>query len=891
MTIVSPSGKEYEWSKETPPTPADIQALVNHERGASAPIQELVGGTEKDMAAQRARNLQSELGLAEPVDPSGRVSNEYRFMMGAAPTADERKALLDTEFGEGGHIPISNNRALVRVSDGKGGLKWVVDDPVGLDAGDFVQLLPKAPEVAVGALTAMSNLPGPQGVAAKALVASGAAALASNIIGGITDAAYRLNAGTPVDVPEILKRRGIGGAVETIAGAALPLGISKVAQGAMNRKAIVQSVKAFMEEGDAAKKALMKAGINAPTVGHVPDAIRAASPTNMSTQQAGEEIANVLNRVDDQIRSASNRLLNRAGIDVAKRGEQALVAATAAPVSIEKTGIAAVGGVKQTFQGAQKAIDALYEKANKEIAEAGAASGSGPYIIELGETNKVVQDMLKNRLRADTGEPIKLGTALINQLQEINKATGVTQRLSAVRNLRTQLASHFKGAGVFEGMDEGAAKRLYGALSKDIDDSVASLTGPGAQALRDANTAYKAMIAPVEANSLLSKTADGAWQNGEEMVAAYAKGGANDWLALRAVMPPKTYAEFRRAAADKLMGGDPVIINGREFADFAGLANRLRSVGPEVKNEIFGNKTVWEGLQRIGREQEFIAAKQGLFSRPQLASKDQLVETADIMRAGGFDKANSFLSRAMKAQEARTNSLHGALLSQARAGNFSQVAKNPDAMFDALLSGKYSPNYVKGIMSKMPADLREQVSRAAMQHAFENTKNVAQSTISGRLGTHDATQMATYLMGTPEKRMAARALLGNERFDLIENWAKLSLKTQVEMAQNSKFAHKAGRLLSVLPYGKLLMARAGQEAIESAAGRRLISGINPETSVLFAEARQAGLARDRTIIGNTILQKAAASPLYKDYTDMMSQFTPEQQGAIDAFLVSGGGKD
>jgi hypothetical protein len=875
------TGRTIRVEGDSAPTEAEAAELFS----SSAP--EMVAGNEPQMAGQRARNLQSELGLEEPVDPQGRAPNAYRFFMGAAPTADERRALLDSQFGVDGHIALGDKRALVRVSDNKGGRKWVVDDPVGLDAGDFAQVLPKAPEIAVGALTAMANIPGPQGMAAKALVASGAAALTSNIVGAITDATFRLNQGTPVDVPEIVKRRGLSGAVETAAGVVLPLGLSKIAQGGLNRKAIVSSVKAFMEEGNDAKRALLKAGVNAPTVGHVPDAIRAMHPTNMTSQQAGEQIASVLNKTDEAIRNGSARMVGKAGADVAARGEAMMAGATAAPITSEMAGKATIGGVKQHFQKAQEAVDMLYETANKEIAAAGKASGEGSFIIALPETEKAVKDMLANRLRADTGEPIKLGTALVSQLQEISKATGATQKLAAVRNLRSQLASHFRGGGIFEGMDEGAAKKLYGTLSQDIDNSVSALTGPGAQALRDANAAYKALVAPVEANTLLAKTADGAWQNGDDLVEAFTKGGANDWAAIKTVMPAQTYAQFRRAVADKLMGGNPVVIGGREYSDFVGLGRRLRDIGPEVKNEIFGSQKVWDGLQRLGREQEFIAAKQGIFSRPQMPTKDQLVEVADVMRAEGFDKANGFLSKAMKAQEARTNSLYGALVSQAKAGNFTQVAKNPDAMFDALLSGKYGPDYVKGIVKKMPPEVREQVSRAAMQHSFENAKTVAQSTISGRLGTYDTDKMAMTILGSPEKRQAARALLGDERFNLIENWAKLSLKTQVEMAQKGKFAHKVGRLLSVLPYGKLLMARAGQEAIETAAGKRLISGINPETAVLFAEARQTALARDRTVLGNVLLQKAASSPLYKDYSDMMGQFTPEQQNAVDAFLLGG----
>lgn len=192
----------------TPAASAQTQPMAGQRDPSTIP--ELVAGDEQQMAQQRARNVQQQLGLAEPVSPTETVSLANRFVAGFAPTAPEKKAYYESEYGKDSFIPLSSNRALVRIPDKADGFKWVVDDPKGLDAGDMAEIASRGPEITAGVVSTMARTPGTAGGVAKLAQVSGVSALASNVFGALQDAAFRGLTGQPINAPEILGRRQRG---------------------------------------------------------------------------------------------------------------------------------------------------------------------------------------------------------------------------------------------------------------------------------------------------------------------------------------------------------------------------------------------------------------------------------------------------------------------------------------------------------------------------------------------------------------------------------------------------------------------------------------------------------------------------------------------------------
>jgi len=833
-----------------------------------------------------ARNLQGEMGWTDPVNPSSSMDVGGRIALRAAPTEEERSSYLNTEYGQGNWVQAANNRFFVKQDDGKGGKEWVVSDPKGLDVGDVMEFAGRVPEVVAGFLASASMIPGPGGAVMKALKVSGAGALAGNLMGAAQDAVYRAATDTPIKPMEIVQRRGIGGTLETLAGMALPYGVKAIASTKLAREGAKRTYKAFIAAGDEAKATLKNLGYNPARASEVAPEMLSRNASNLSSEQAGNKIGEILTEFDNATNKEATRYLGKAAGSVENRANSLLLNGTSPTVLDSPTaGKATLGAVKVHFDNAMETAKKLYADAEMTIAS---ASGGSKQIIELKETGRLVKKLLSDPLVDDEGKVIPLAEPLRRELLKLQEAAGTKQGLDATRNVRSMLSDQFKNGGMFEGMDSATAKRLYGSLSEDMDNSIASYTGAGADQLRKANAYYRGMVQPVEANTLLSKAVNGGFENPEDLVNSFASAGTNDWAAIKTVMPKNTYNQFRRAVANTLIDGEQVMIAGKPYNNVASLGQRITSIKDDaIRDEIFGKRTVWQGLQRLGREQEFIAAKQGVFSNAGKVPPDALRQTVEIMQAQGFDASNKFLGRVVAAQEARANSLGSSLASQVKNGSTEMAAKDPVALLDHLMSGKYNKD-VTSVMSKLDEPTRRNISRAAFARVFEKAMDTTKS-IAGNpeFASYDVGAVRDMVLGSPAQRKALSEILGNEKYALARSWAEYSTKINMEYARGGRIAHTAARLISVLPYGKLLAARLGTEAIETAAGKRVMAGIDPMAAVNFAQARMFGSHGLKTVAANNVIQSAMRHPLYRDYSDMMDQFSPEQQNAIDAFLLGG----
>jgi len=846
---------------------------------------ELVAGTPEQQSAARAVNFQRQMGFTDPVDLNAGLDMGGRMMLRAAPTGEEKNVYLNTEYGEGNWTHASNDKFFVKINDGKGGKKWVLNDPKGLDIGDVVEFIPKVPEFIAGFVTAAANSPTAAGGMFRLAKASGASALSSEIAGALVDIGFRFAVDKPINLPEIATRRGKNVAAGTAAGVALPKFIQAVGNKITETGGAKGVLRALTAEGQDAKRALTGMGYNPQMSSELAPEILARNRSELTAVEAGDAVGRILTQFDNRANETATKLLGGAARSVDNRAEELLLqTARATPKTQTEVGLGVSGGVKAFYNNAMQTAEDLYTQANNTIAAA--SGGRGAAIIRLPQTDALIKDMLGDRLVDASGLPIKSGAPLVNTLMQTLQATGTAQKLQAVRNLRTQLSQQMNGAAIFEGMDAGTAKRLRNIISKDMETSISNYTGVGAREMQQADKYYRTTIQSMDDSGVVGKIVGDKVQYPSDVVDMMSEGKLADWVAMSRNMPPNNYSELKRSVITKWIGGEDVMIAGQPYRDVISLGTKLRSVLPEVKNEIFGNPTVWRGLERIAKEQEFIAAKQGIFSKAGAISPDALRQAAADMRASGFDVANANLRRSMAVQEQRINSLHGSLVSQVKNGNFVEATKDPVALMDGLMSGKYRANYVGQILNGMPPELKDNVSKAAFTRIFDKSRISAESAINNPRGvTYNATTVADSILGTPEQRAALQALLGNERYATARNWVTYTLQMEREMQRKGVIARTAGRLLSVLPYPKLAAARLGSEVIETAAGKRVFAGINPQSAVLFAESRLLSNNPIKTAAANVIIQRATSNALYEDYQEMMSPLSMEQRNAMDAFML------
>lgn len=875
-----------------PTEPAQAQPMAQQApagQSQSRFVPEIVAGNEQQMAQQRARNIQGQLGLANPVSTTETVPLLTRFKAGFAPTAQERQAYFETEYGKGSFIPLSSNRALIRIPDKESQFKWVVDDPKGLDAGDLAEIASKGPEIAAGFVSTLSKTPGTAGGIAKLAQVSGVSALGSNVYGAVQDAVFRGLTGQAINPAEIASRRAKGTVLETMLGVAAPKAVEKVVQVARSRSELSKNVAAFIDEGNAAKQALQKS-YNPSSSAELADAIRSSNPAKLSASEAGDILAESLTQTDRVLRDKSVGMAQKAATSLEAKAMARIDQATSA-IALEpgQAGMAAIGGAKQKFIDAKQATDMLYEEALGEIGSTAKWLGTGNRFVSLDNTKKVIRDAAKLFPSTVSGEQSALLAPFRTTVVGLQDIVGAKQDLGSARQLRSQIGAVISGAksDLFPGLNIGQAKQIYKSLSQDIDNSVAKLTGNGAAKLRVANNAYKDMIEPIEASEFIGKLVNDGFSNPEDVVKILSRGGTADWAAAKAVIPPNTFNQLKRSVVNELMGTAKVKIGNAEISDIGKLAQSLNSIDGSVKNMLFNGSNRWQFIEQVGKQVNSMKNMNGIFMDDALPAIGALNEAMSIAEREGINKANSYYKNALKFAAERRSNLTSSLVSQINNGNVVHVAERPAELFEGLvLSGKYRPEYVKSVMSKLPVEQQKNIADTAFQTLFDKARILSQSTVESGKNTYSFDQMLNNVFRNKQQAKAVEAVIGKDRLEVIKNWTKYEMANSILQAKASQQGRRVTGLIGRLPYKNLAMAGFASYALEQASGRAFLSKTNPSNVALFSDARLLQLAPRKTSAGISIIQKAMEKPEYGDYLQMMGDFNQEQQAAIDDYLLN-----
>lgn len=902
----STTGRKMLVDGDSPPTeqeaielfasqPGQSQIATTEQKARFQP--ELVAGTEEQMRQQSARNMQGEMGFSDPISTTRSLPFGIRTVAGFAPTAEERKAALEMEYGAGSFVPISSNRALVRIPDRKGGHEWVIDDPVGLDAKDVTELIPMLPSMITGTAAAIAAVPGPAGTTAKIAQASGASALVAGITGAVQDTIYRSLVGTPVDPEEIIKRRGMGATMEALAGFVLPVVGGKMMQSYKAGRSAKKFLDQFDTVADESSDALKAAGVNVRTGGDIGDAIRSLNPADASAAELGDAISAIVTKSDDAMRENVLLQSGRALSDADRRAQAIIGASTAPTLAMPAdVGLAAIGAAKQRITDNQKVVDGMYKSAYDEIATSAGASGAGRFFVKLSETkdtvNKLMGNVMRSAKQGSSGveyEPSGAFAPLLTQLKQIEEAATATQQLDAVRQARTMIGERIRGnGGIFGNLNDSSAKQIYAALSKDIDDSIGAFSGTGSEALKQANAAYKSMIGVVEESPFIDKLVNDGFANPEEVVRGLVGGGTKDWAAAKAILPPNTYAAVRRGVVGEMMGqgkGNKLVEFGREVLDIPTLNKQLSNMDAAIKNEIFGGEAPWRSLEKIGKEYDFAISRGGMFSKATLPSLAEIQGAVDIARREGSDSANKYIGKAIAAASARRNGMAQAFLSQARNGNLSQITQDPERFLRAVVfNGEVRPDQIRSVIKKLPADTRSKMANVAMQEIFENAREVSDSLVL-KSGSYDINKMVNQVFGDRRRMEVLTDIMGTGRMDMLKNWARYEVSTAAQSGRKSVSSKRVSGLIATAPYQNLFAARAASMALETASGSHLIGALTHDKAKLFMETRRVMRKPAKTAAQIAVMQSAMNTNGFSDYTDMMSGFTSEQQDAIDSYLV------
>lgn len=866
---------------------------------------EIVSGTPEQMAAARARNLQVELGLEQPVVPPSEQTTTLgsRAIKSFAPNQKDVERFYDIEYGQGNWVHLGDNRYLVKTgSPDSPNIKdrWVVDNPAGLDAGDVAALAGQTPQLIAGATSALAMTPGPAGNLAKLAKLSGASAAASQLTGAVQDVLFRFATDQNIDPSEIAARRAPQLAAEFAGGVMLPVVAGKVAEKAASRSAIAKEYKAIEAEGRQAVKTLQQAGINPVNSAELGQAIR-ESTTNPAAQRAkavGDYIANAVSDADRQIRATTQKALGRASQAIDAQAMQVIDAA-APQINLQPSEIvsASLAGASKRIIDDRTNLQTVFDAAMNEIDAAAKQSGAGKFFVSLNNTKKAIADLKSTPLRGidpATGELAQIDTTptIRGIVADLEQAAGTTQQLQAVRNIRSRLGEFIGGkADLFPGLDVGAAKKLYGALSQDMDSSISKLTGKGGDLMRQYNSEYKKLAELAETNKFGADIVSGNFNNPSDFVDVLMQGKKTDWDVAQQLIPPKTFNQVRRVVLDTMIGDSAKKVAGQDVINVAGLVRRMDSMKDAgVRDQLFGGPNGVNALRRFAERQDALQRVGGLFTRPSLPTMDEFDEAIGIAQQAGLDQANKYFDQAVSLAKSRRNGLAESLLSLSRNGNYTFSARNPEEVLDAVIfNNEIRPAYIQNFLNRMPAQQRADLGDMAFQRIFENSRNAVASGVKGNRERYDVDSIVKNVFGSKERVDAMRDLIGQKRMDMLEAWVAYDTKLNLDLSKRGLNTQRAANLVATAPYPNLFAARATSMALESIAGMNFIKKANPANIAAFPQARAALMLPTKTNADIAIIQQAinmGGRDLFNDYNTMMDELNDDQQAAVNKYLFN-----
>jgi len=884
----------------------------------------VVPKTPEEMAGATARNLQLKMGLKDPVSDAG-IDLGTRVVSGFAPTKEDKEAYYNLRFGENKWINLGGDRYLVNITDKNGNSKWTVDNPAGLDVGDVAALASNVPQLISATTAALELTPTPAGRLAQLAKVSGLSAAASQLTGAVQDVLFRFGTGQEIRPSEIAERRIPQAAAEFAGGVLIPAVGGKVLTNMAERSAINRYYKGIEKAGTEAEERLRAAGITPATSTEIGQAILEANPVRRSASSVGDKIAEFVTQQDKAIRQKTeDAFQTMTGQNSAEFSNILNKVAAPSDLTALETGKIVQTAAMDIYGTATKATRDLYDAGYAAVEDALAKSGQTGYrktnFVDLSNTRNFLKSFNREysltRVTPETKtvvpgkrvgfsaepdstvvtpesvDPISVRSAVNSIIGPLEQAQDSLQRLSAVRYQRSRLGEFLNGrTDLFEGLDTGTAKKLYGALTEDITGSLNKLSVPGADLLRKADNEYRRLAELTQNNPLIDSLVNGKFQSGEQVIRAISNASATDWKILEGVIgstAPTVFSQAKRSVIDAIKKDATETVFGQPVVNIERFASRLRGMDTDIRNQIFGKPNV-DVIEGLATRYEGLRRSYDIFSTPNLPTQAQLNNLQQIGTNYGLDKAFKAWRDFTNLAQQRRDSLAESIISLANYGNDGVVQADTNQVLDAIV---FNPNVktkqLGTFLSKMPRSFKQNLGDATFNQVFERSRSAVQGQI--RAGVIDGAKLEANIFGNKERQAVLESLIGDRRMQLLRDWVAVERKFGIAASRKTKAAKEAARLAALTPYPNLQAAQATSMALESVAGNRFLKSANPEQIYAFPQARRILLFPTKSNADIAILQQAinlGGKQLFDDYNEMMNDLTPEQQVAVNQYLFGG----
>jgi len=605
---------------------------------------------------------------------------------------------------------------------------------------------------------------------------------------------------------------------------------------------------------------------------------------------------------------------------LAKKMQQ-VAAGEVAPLSLTQAGARVRTAFNEKMAQMKEAEDAAYKSFRDQFAQ----SGTPEKFVKLEKSEALIDEILGKLLttkRAADGklvdakgkpipeeveEVLRIYAPQRDTLTQIKEAANDEQKLEAVLNLRSFINEQVRKMGTQTNLESSVVKRLTAALTDDITRSVDEFTGNGSEALKAAweatRTKYERFEKSPVLYNILEDAADGGFRNNAEIITYFTQGGGkyDELRAVGQVLPPREYNALRRAMVDSIMGQDSITIGNRRTADLGAMGSRMKSLSKEVKDEVFGDRKTWEGLESILDSFKDVTQNRSIFVTEGLPDAAALERVKEAIERNAVPEARALMGQAVQAARNEAKQASSEIVSKIRRGDYSGIDADPHQFLDKFfLSKDIAPAYAKRIYDMLPEPQRKNVSKALIDTMFNRALDATESPLSTAIGknlagTYNPEKFVKTLMGgSDNQRDAIRYVAGFDNFEAIKDMLSYQhLINYVEKRTGNVGSISRETVAGLTDVAELVKRNAIARFVFSKNGQNLLRAWarTPETVTKFvSESRSRrfldAMASNTGTAIATIAPQAGIRQLQYEFLNATEDFTPEERQALNDWLFS-----
>lgn len=466
--------------------------------------------------------------------------------------------------------------------------------------------------------------------------------------------------------------KGAGEAVARTAGDLTAEGLSKLgtaAEGAT--KTLTSPFKSAYKPNVA--EAFARQGIEAPASALTTSkAVQATEAIAQSSIFGGSAVTKVINDARESIFRITETLQKEVN-------PEKLITPGATSETAGRALQGAVTKVRDTFNAVK---GKLYDEAAGKI---------GGQQASLENTRGALDEIIASKLAS--ADPTARASARYYQSLRANLSTAEKRTFQNIKQTRTDIGSKLKNfSDPITTGDSANLKRIYAALSADLDRTVAQSGEAGAEALKAASDFYKAGISRI--NSFVGRTIYNS-KSPELLVGKLVKPGDISTIReLKGLVGPEAHHTFAAALVNKIIADSIVPLTGKVSA--TKIATILAKYGDEFLKEAIGEKALGElkDLRKASIVQDIIerGTKEGKVMPSALAHAIDSYDAKVLKEAFTPEELT-------KLQDVRTMS--DALAKGTKMADGSQTAMLIDGPAGLLNIGAFAAGGVPGVITKL----------------------------------------------------------------------------------------------------------------------------------------------------------------------------------------------